>query len=96
MSHSQSNGGPKPLSDTDLFAALTQVKEYTPMLAQALADHIGARAQALTAHHKWLAERADWLRREYLNGGNYEHLKAREDECRYIAEKVAKLMEDAK
>lgn len=35
-----------------------------------------------------LAKRAEWLKREYLNGGNYEHLKAREDECRYILEKL--------
>lgn len=83
-----------PLHDSDLFAALTRVKEYDPSVAQALADHIGARAQALTAHQKWLTERADWLRSEYLNGGNFEHLKAREDECRYIAEKVAKLRGD--
>lgn len=86
----------KLLSVTDLLAALTQVKVYQPMLAQSLADHIGARAAALTEHHEWLSKRAEWLRSEYLNGGNYEHLKAREDECRYIAEKVAKLKEDGK
>jgi hypothetical protein len=37
-----------------------------------------------------LRERADWLRSEYLNGGDFKHLKAREDECRYIAEQVEK------
>lgn len=35
-----------------------------------------------------LRERADWLRYEYLHGGSYEHLKPREDECRYIADKI--------
>ena len=32
-----------------------------------------------------LRKRADWLRSEYLNGGNFEHLNAREQECRAIA-----------
>lgn len=38
-----------------------------------------------------LRERAEWLRREYLNGGNYEHLSAREAECRYIITKLEKV-----
>jgi len=38
-----------------------------------------------------LQKRADWLKSEYLNGGNYEHLKAREDECRYIADLLTQL-----
>lgn len=35
---------PMLLSDTDLFAALTQLKSFSPMLAQAVANHIAARA----------------------------------------------------
>lgn len=33
-----------------------------------------------------LQERAEWLRYEIRGGGNYEHLSAREQECRYITE----------
>lgn len=33
----------------------------------------------------YLKERAEWLRREWRNGGNFAHLSPREDECRYIA-----------
>lgn len=39
-----------------------------------------------------LNERADWLKSEYLKGGNYEILKAREDECRYLTKKFAALL----
>ncbi|MDA8119196.1 MAG: hypothetical protein M0Z85_03910 [Gammaproteobacteria bacterium] len=35
-----------------------------------------------------LRKRADWLRSEYLDGGNFEHLHAREQECRYLAAKI--------
>lgn len=35
---------------------------------------------------KRLRKRADWLQSEYLAGGNFEHLSAREQECRYIIE----------
>lgn len=35
-----------------------------------------------------LNKRADWLRKEYLNGGCFEHLHAREQECRAIAEMI--------
>lgn len=37
----------------------------------------------IDAHRQWLTERADWLRREYQRGGNYEYLKTKEDECRH-------------
>jgi hypothetical protein len=33
-----------------------------------------------------LRARADWLRSEYLDGGNKEHLSAREEECRWLAD----------
>lgn len=35
-----------------------------------------------------LNQRADWLRDERNRGGDYEHLKTREDECRYIIGKL--------
>ena len=44
------------LSDDDLFAALTQVKVFTPMLAQALADHISTKAKERDALQARLAE----------------------------------------
>lgn len=31
-----------------------------------------------------LKQRAEWLRKEYLAGGSFEHLSAREQECTYI------------
>lgn len=37
-----------------------------------------------------LIERADWLRAEYLAGGNFAILSAKEQECRYIAKKFIK------
>jgi len=33
---------------------------------------------------RFLAERAAWLKYEALNGGDWEHLKAKEDECLYL------------
>jgi hypothetical protein len=41
---------------------------------------------------KRLRERADWLRYEYLHGGNFEHLSAREAECRYVIELLEKTL----
>ncbi len=38
---------------------------------------------------KEFTDRAEWLRSEYLNGGNFEHLNAREQECRYLAQKLS-------
>jgi hypothetical protein len=35
-----------------------------------------------------LRKRADWLRSEYLAGGSFESLKLREDECRWLAQKL--------
>lgn len=32
-----------------------------------------------------LKERAEWLRREWQNGGNFEYLHLKEEECLYIA-----------
>ena len=37
-----------------------------------------------------LNARADWLRSEYLHGGDFEHLRAREEECRYIVTQLQK------
>jgi hypothetical protein len=33
----------------------------------------------------YLKERAEWLRREWQNGGNYSYLHLKEEECLYIA-----------
>ena len=44
-----------------------------------------------TAFQKWLSERAEWLHSEAHGGGDWEHLRAREDECRYIAARFEKL-----
>lgn len=35
-----------------------------------------------------LQERAAWLRKEIRNGGNFEHLSAREQECAYITHDI--------
>jgi hypothetical protein len=48
--------------------------------------------QLMERHQKWLRDRAEWLRHEYLHGGNFEHLKAREDECLHIANKLKELL----
>lgn len=40
-----------------------------------------------------LDERTAWLRKEWQNGGNYEHLHAREDECGYIASLIGTLLD---
>lgn len=37
---------------------------------------------------QWMRKRAMWIRREYLNGGNFEHLRAREEECLYIIKEL--------
>lgn len=37
-----------------------------------------------------LLKRADWLREEWLKGGDRNHLSAREDECRWLASHAAK------
>lgn len=39
----------------------------------------------------YLNERADWLRREYLNGGNFEYLRAKEEDCRYTAKTISEM-----
>lgn len=39
----------------------------------------------------YLTERADWLRREYLNGGNFEYLRAKEEDCRYTAKVISEM-----
>lgn len=52
--------------------------------AAAIAMHVRTRKEMVDK----LRKRADWLRSEYLNGGNFEHLHAREQECRAIAEMI--------
>lgn len=37
-----------------------------------------------------LIDRADWLKSEYLAGGDLTILRAKEEECRYIAKKFIK------
>ena len=59
------------LSDDDLFAALTQVKVFTPMLAQALADHISTKAKERDALQARLAE-AERLLRKWHGSGHYD------------------------
>jgi hypothetical protein len=39
----------------------------------------------------YLIERADWLRREWQNGGDWNYLHIKEDDCRYIATVVAEM-----
>jgi hypothetical protein len=73
---------------TDLTPGVTAIADET--LFKDAADGI----ERLTRERLLIADefvkRADWLRSEWMNGGNFEHLKAREDECRYLAEKVRK------
>lgn len=59
---------PRPLSDTDLFAALTQIKVHQPMLAQALADHIGARARQRTRLRAALVEAVEVIQQWHNMG----------------------------
>lgn len=49
--------------------------------AAAIAMHVRTRREMVEK----LRKRADWLRKEYLNGGDFPHLSAREQECLYIA-----------
>lgn len=39
-----------------------------------------------------LETRAEWLLKEAHSGGNWEHLKGREDECRHVAADIRKLL----
>ena len=51
------------------------------------------QAKGSGAEARLIAElnaRADWLRSEYLHGGDFEHLRAREEECRYIVTQLQK------
>lgn len=61
-------------------------------------EHVAIRSQmarAVDAHLQWLDARAKWLRKEYLNGGNFEHLSAREAECLLAAERLKELLPSA-
>lgn len=40
---------------------------------------------------RYLIERAEWLRREWLRGGDRPVLQAKEDDCRYIASVIAEM-----
>lgn len=66
----------------------------TQKLVGQLRDELTALTLERDALRRTIVEetlkRADWLRSEYQNGGNYEHLSAREKECRYLAEKIGK------
>lgn len=48
----------------------------------------GVAASERAALAAGLRERADWLRKEYLNGGVTAHLQPREVECRGIADMI--------
>ena len=56
----------------------------SPSTILALIEENERMKQGLTDFHKKLSDRADWLRSEYLKGGDFVRLKEREDECRYI------------
>ncbi len=56
----------------------------SPSTILALIEENERLRQGLTDFHKKLSDRADWLRSEYLKGGDYQILKAKEEECRYI------------
>jgi hypothetical protein len=73
---------------TDLTPGVTAIADET--LFKDAADKIERLTQERLLIADEFAKRADWLRSEYLNGGAFEHLKAREDECRYLAERVRK------
>ena len=60
-----------------IYNLLAQVQAQRNNLAH-------ARQEALEQLSSKLKDRAQWLRKEYLNGGSYEHLAAREQECTYI------------
>lgn len=83
---------------TDLVSRLRSLTDLTPGVT-AIADETlfkdaADRIEQLTRERALVADefvkRAEWLHSEWVNGGNFEHLKAREDECRYLAEKVRK------
>jgi hypothetical protein len=64
-------------------------------MANAMAPLSAPAATAVVADHltrqrivEGLKKRADWLRKEYLNGGDFQHLHTREQECRAIAEMI--------
>lgn len=47
--------------------------------------------EAIKGHEQWMVERGEWLRKEAHSGGNWEHLKARMDECAYVLQKLRAL-----
>jgi hypothetical protein len=82
----------------DLVSRLRALTDLTPGVT-AIADETlfkdaAEEIEKLRAERSLIADefvkRAEWLRSEYLNGGSFEHLQAREVECRYLAERVRK------
>lgn len=73
---------------TDLTPGVTAIADETLFTEAADGLERLTRERLLIADE--FVKRAEWLRSEWMNGGNFEHLKAREDECRYLAEKVRK------
>lgn len=65
--------------------------ENLDCIAGAKVLHVVDR-ETIDAHLAWLDARAKWLRKEYLNGGNFEHLSAREAECLLAAERLKELL----
>ena len=51
-----------------------------------LADPIIAQVRASLSES--LRDRAEWLRSEYLKGGDRAHLQPREEECRALADMI--------
>lgn len=51
--------------------------------------------ETINTYLKWLDARAERLYRERMNGGNAEHLSARESECRLAFERLKELLPSA-
>ncbi len=65
--------------------------EVNRLLAELEAER--AKSERTRIAIESLTNRADWLRSEYRNGGDYDRLKAREEECRYLYDRLQKTEE---
>lgn len=45
------------------------------------------QTHGIATHRKWMTERAEWLKKERVNGGDWEYLLRKEEETRYCLEK---------
>lgn len=68
-----------------MSAKLTSSEILKSSMDQSFANGFALQKQRAV---NYLNERADWLRREYLNGGDFSYLRLKEEECRYIAKVI--------